>query len=109
MMISNQVKQKVDVCVSSVFSYKSSSEEEVVLIHVEIAGHLPHFGIHLEAEEQSVDLKQTKTRVPAEENTLIYCSSSTSTDIHLKKRALFHFFNRWIFALFDQKTEQVVH
>lgn len=53
----------------SVFSYKSSSEKEVVLIHVEFASHLQDFGTHLEAEEQLVNLKQTTTRVPAEDNT----------------------------------------
>lgn len=85
MDISNQVKQIVDVHVCSVFSYKSSLEEEVVLIHAEFASHLQDFGIHLEAEEQFVDFKQTKTCVPAEENTLSYYSSSASTDVHLKK------------------------
>ncbi len=46
----------------SVFSYESSAEEEVVLIHVEFAGNLQDFGTHLKAEEQLVDLKQTTTR-----------------------------------------------
>lgn len=52
------------------FSYKSSSEEEAVLIHVEFASHLQDFGTHLEAEEQLVDLKQTAAHVPAGDNTL---------------------------------------
>ena len=69
----------------SVFSYKSSSEEEVVLIHAEFVSHLQDFGIHLEADDEFVDFKQTKTCVPTEENTLCYCSSSNSTDVHLKK------------------------
>lgn len=55
---------------SSVFSYESSSEQEVVLIHVEFASHLQDFDTHLEAEEQLVDLEQTTTRVPAEDDTL---------------------------------------
>lgn len=35
----------------SVFSYESSSEEEIVLIHVEFASNLQDFDTHLEAEE----------------------------------------------------------
>ncbi len=54
----------------SVFSYESSAKEEVVLIHVEFAGNLQDFGTHLKAKEQLVDLKQTTTRVPVEDNTL---------------------------------------
>lgn len=38
-------------------SYESSSEEEVVLVHVESASHLQDFHTHLEAKEQLVDLK----------------------------------------------------
>lgn len=48
------------------FSYESSSEKEVVLIHVEIARRLQDFDTHLEAEEQFVDLEQTTTSVPAD-------------------------------------------
>lgn len=54
---------------TSVFSYESSSEEEVILVHAEISGHLQDFDAHLKAEEQLVDLKQSPTRVSAEDNT----------------------------------------
>lgn len=57
------------VCVL-VFSYNPSSEEEAVLIHVESASHLQDFGTHLEAEEQLVDLEQSTTCVPGDDNTL---------------------------------------
>ncbi len=56
-IILNPIKEKQDVCVRSVISYESSSEEEAVLIHVEFASHLQDFGTHLEAEEQLVYLK----------------------------------------------------
>lgn len=47
-------------------SYNSSSEEEVVLVHVQFSCRLHDPDTHLEAEEQLVDFKQTSTRVPTE-------------------------------------------
>lgn len=52
-------------------SHQSSSKEEVILVHVEFAGHLQDFGAHLEAEEQLVNLKQTTARVPEEDKTQV--------------------------------------
>lgn len=68
MIIPNQTRQKQDVWLCIVFSYKSSSEEEVVLINVEFSRHLQDSGTHLEAEEQLMALKQTTTRVAGEDN-----------------------------------------
>lgn len=48
------------------FSYKYSSEEEDVLIHVQFASHLQDFGTHLDTGEQLKDLRQTTACVPAE-------------------------------------------
>lgn len=42
----------------------SSTQEEVVLVHVDFAGCLQDLGAHLEGEEQLVSLKQTATGVP---------------------------------------------
>lgn len=42
----------------------SSTQEEVVLVHVDFAGCLQDLGAHLEGEEQLVPLKQTATGVP---------------------------------------------
>lgn len=49
------------------FPYKSSSEEEAVLVHVEFASHLQDFGTHLETEEELVGLKQTTACVSKED------------------------------------------
>lgn len=64
---------------SFVFSYESSSEEEVVLIHVEFPSCLQDFDTYLEAEKQLVDLKQTTTCVPAGGRTQL--DGVTLTDI----------------------------
>lgn len=47
-------------------SYNSSSEEEVVFIHVQFSCCLHDSDTHLEAEKQLVDFEQATTRVPAE-------------------------------------------
>lgn len=46
----------------------SSTQEEVVLVHVDFAGCLQDLGAHLEGEEQLVSLKQTATGVPTSHN-----------------------------------------
>lgn len=51
---------------AAVVSYNSSSEEEVVLVHVQFSSRLHDSDTNLEAEEQLVDLKQATTCVPAE-------------------------------------------
>lgn len=66
----NLIKQKQDVCVCPAFSYKPSSEEEAVLIHVEFASHFQDFSTHLKTKQQLVYLKQATTCVPAKGNTL---------------------------------------
>lgn len=63
-------KKLSKICACLSFSYKSSSEEETVLIHVELASHLQDFGTHLEAEEKLMGLKQTAACVPAENKAL---------------------------------------
>lgn len=46
----------------------ASTQEEVVLVHVDFAGCLQDLGAHLEGEEQLVSLKQTATGVPTSHN-----------------------------------------
>lgn len=45
-------------------SYNSSSQEKVVLVHVEFSSMFQDLGTHLEGEEQLVPLKQSSASVP---------------------------------------------
>ena len=45
-------------------THDAAAQEEVVLVHVELAGRLQDLGAHVEREEQLVPLKQTAAREP---------------------------------------------
>ena len=45
-------------------THDAAAQEEVVLVHVELARRLQDLGAHVEGEEQLVALEQTAARVP---------------------------------------------
>lgn len=71
---------------SKALSYNSSSEEEVVLIHVEFSRRLHDPDAHLEAEEQLVDFEQTSTGVPAQPAQGLSGMASTSAGWRWSKK-----------------------